>query len=279
MKCQEFETIVVDLVRGEVTDSTLGTSCWAHAASCSRCADRLLEEEKLTAGLEALATQSDRMQAPYRIEAVLRRTFQKSRARAIIVIAEETLTAPYGFGIARNRMVWAMAAVAVLVVSVVLSRVMLWAPSTGTSVVQNPPDRNASGPNQPDGLQNSKPQENSVPIAASQEHIKPQPAGKVKGNAASHKPAGTGANSKTRRRQAAPTNPLDEMASNFIPLPYGSGLPLDEGWEMVRVSLPRSALETLGVPWAGEEASAELVQADVVLGQDGLARAIRLVQD
>ena len=45
---------------------------------------------------------------------------------------------------------------------------------------------------------------------------------------------------------------------------------------LVRVRLPRTALVKFGLPM-NEERSSEFVQADVVLGHDGLARAIRFV--
>ncbi len=68
-----------------------------------------------------------------------------------------------------------------------------------------------------------------------------------------------------------------ESAAGFYPLPYGSGLGLDEGWEMVRVNMPVSALASLGVPLTHGASTGHYVQADVVLGGDGLARAIRFV--
>ena len=46
---------------------------------------------------------------------------------------------------------------------------------------------------------------------------------------------------------------------------------------LVRVRLPRAALVKFGLPM-NEERSSEFVKADVVLGHDGLARAIRFVQ-
>jgi hypothetical protein len=73
------------------------------------------------------------------------------------------------------------------------------------------------------------------------------------------------------------------LASDFIWLPYGSGVPLEDGWAIIRVSMPRSELASLGVtplaaPVSYTQASAPTLRADVVLGQDGLARAIRFVE-
>jgi hypothetical protein len=50
-----------------------------------------------------------------------------------------------------------------------------------------------------------------------------------------------------------------------------------ESGTVVRVKLSRSALMSLGVPVSAER-SDDLVKAEVVLGDDGVARAIRLVR-
>lgn len=68
-----------------------------------------------------------------------------------------------------------------------------------------------------------------------------------------------------------------QMANEFIALPPGdSAYPLGEGM-VVRVELPRSAPALVGLPMGGGDLSGT-VTADVVLGQDGVARAIRFVQ-
>lgn len=69
----------------------------------------------------------------------------------------------------------------------------------------------------------------------------------------------------------------DETATEFISLMNESTLaPLESG-QVVRVRLPRSALATLGLPMNIERAG-EPITADVLFGEDGLARAIRFVQ-
>lgn len=84
-----------------------------------------------------------------------------------------------------------------------------------------------------------------------------------------------------------PSNPLRvaqgqpmrraESFTRFLPVPGGDLYgPLDSG-SVVRVELPRSAMTTYGIP-VNRDRLRETVQADVVLGEDGLARAIRFVQ-
>jgi len=69
----------------------------------------------------------------------------------------------------------------------------------------------------------------------------------------------------------------DDLAASFYPLPEADELPPLETSLVVRVQLPVSSLELMGFP-VSEEAGAEPVQAEVLLGQDGLARGVRLIQ-
>ncbi|MEP7342776.1 MAG: hypothetical protein ABI977_33915 [Acidobacteriota bacterium] len=69
----------------------------------------------------------------------------------------------------------------------------------------------------------------------------------------------------------------EEVTTEYMPLTYVAYADEADGGHVVRVQVPRSALLTLGVP-LGAAPSAELVKADVIVGDDGLARAIRLVR-
>jgi hypothetical protein len=78
----------------------------------------------------------------------------------------------------------------------------------------------------------------------------------------------------------APAEQGDEdsysLESDFIPVPNAAPIEPDEDVHVVRVEDTRSAMMALGIPASAENAS-ETVVADVVLGSDGLARAVRLV--
>jgi hypothetical protein len=69
---------------------------------------------------------------------------------------------------------------------------------------------------------------------------------------------------------------VQEVATEFIPLMQGGRYVQAEGGHLVRVELPRSALASFGLP-VGAEQSGGRVKADVLLGEDGIARAIRFV--
>jgi len=68
-----------------------------------------------------------------------------------------------------------------------------------------------------------------------------------------------------------------EVATQFMPLDYAGPLNLQDGGQLVRVELPRSAMWNLGLP-VNMDRYSERVKADVFVGADGLARAIRFVQ-
>jgi hypothetical protein len=76
---------------------------------------------------------------------------------------------------------------------------------------------------------------------------------------------------KALHRQAPP---LREIDTEFFPL-LDVQPPFERG-ELVRVVVPASTMRDVGLP-VSQDHLADLVQADVLVGQEGLARAIRFV--
>jgi hypothetical protein len=79
------------------------------------------------------------------------------------------------------------------------------------------------------------------------------------------------------RRHARAASRAGEVATDFLPLTFVDDSRAQESGHVVRVKVPRSALIAFGVPMNMDRAG-ELITADVVVGDDGLARAIRFVQ-
>lgn len=79
------------------------------------------------------------------------------------------------------------------------------------------------------------------------------------------------------RPAPAPPRPTDAPPdlSGFVAWPGASAWPPLESGSLIRVDLPVSLLPTLGL---SAPSSAGVVAADIVVGQDGFARAVRLVQ-
>jgi len=79
-----------------------------------------------------------------------------------------------------------------------------------------------------------------------------------------------------RKRPSAKTASLPrEIMTDFIPM-TDDPHPIERG-RVVRVRLPRTALAAFGLP-VNEQQAEQAIRADVVLGEDGLARAIRFIQ-
>jgi len=90
----------------------------------------------------------------------------------------------------------------------------------------------------------------------------------------SENPSADGAAPQT---ESVETATVEDPNSDFVPLPYGESLSADDSGLVVRVSMTRSALGSLGYP-VDEIHAADVVQADLLVGEDGLPRAVRLVQ-
>lgn len=67
-----------------------------------------------------------------------------------------------------------------------------------------------------------------------------------------------------------------EITTDYIPLSYVSEATAMESGHVVRMMVSRSTLMSMGLPM-NVERDKEMVKADVVVGDDGLARAIRFV--
>jgi hypothetical protein len=93
-------------------------------------------------------------------------------------------------------------------------------------------------------------------------------------------------NAKPRAKKSLPARPPvsntaagfeapAEIATDFIRINYAT--PIEPGSQMVRVRLPRSAMAQFGLPVNMDRAD-QTVKADVIMGIDGIAQAIRFVQ-
>ena len=80
---------------------------------------------------------------------------------------------------------------------------------------------------------------------------------------------------RTRRGAAAGTRELTEIVTEFFPL-MDPAPPFERG-QLLRVELPASAMQIVGLP-VREEYLAQPIHADVLVGEEGLPRAIRFVK-
>jgi hypothetical protein len=209
-----------------------------------------LDEEMLTRALQSLATEMEQLAAPPELEAKLRESF-RARHRTVAAVRGQSI---YW---------WAAAVAAMLLIA--LSVIAIRWRSEG---VKDP--RHA--------------QIHSVP--QDQELVKSVSADDHGGPPLQNARNGT-ENRKVRHARPVVSRRLQnndlanhltrEIATDFIPLGYMNVASLQEGGQIVRVELPRSALVNFGLP-VNMDRYNEKVKADVLLGVDGLAHAIRFVQ-
>jgi hypothetical protein len=251
MNCQEFDVIVLDLVRGNLKVTAARRDGMAHASNCRGCAERLSQERVLSAGLQAWAQSSGRGQAPERLEAALLAAFRAHAPLRAAHRATETRPA---------RLKLAAAGILILL-------------GATLAFLENGRVRGPSAPVagklSVSSIRAATQIESKSERRPVKETVQPRPAAQAKRQIA--RPAGA----------RVASNRVEEITTGFIPLPYGSSLNL---WEegpsakihLIRMRLPRSALLTTGLPM-NEERANEPVLADVLFTEDGLARGIRFV--
>jgi hypothetical protein len=270
MNCQTFEPTVNELARGQMMEAALRESALAHAEECAHCNARLADERALSFSLRAFASTSETLEAPAQVETALRAAFRRQGASvkpapvANIVHARTNRWLP-----------WATAAAASILAVITIQAFNL---------------RQTQAPLRSAGNARSLTQVSAVAWATGEKNLV-DASTKIESGVATQSRNASGerdgmmlANYSPHRnrnsRQARETSTAQaeaEIVTDFMPLTYGAALSPNEGAQLVRVELPRSALVSLGLPVNVERAN-ERVKADVLLGHDGLARAIRFVR-
>lgn len=210
------------------------------------------DEEMLTRGLKALAAEMEQLGAPDTVELKVLEAFRKQQVVTPIMARRSH---------SRYWVAAAIAAMLLIAISVVAYRVN-WRTDN---------DRKLAKQDQPQ----SNPKVNDKPVkqeqlAGVQEHDEPLPPA-PKPKHVRH------ANVRRPENTQLANHVNTEIATDFIPLSYMTAVNLQDGGQIVRVELPRSALANFGLP-VNMDRYNEKVKADVLFGVDGLAHAIRFVQ-
>src|SRR5438477_9780361 len=80
MNCREFENVVVEIARAGSLDAATDREGMAHAKSCTRCALRLKNEQRLTGAVTALMAEDAACGASPVTESMLMAAFRKQPA-------------------------------------------------------------------------------------------------------------------------------------------------------------------------------------------------------
>ncbi|HEX8773001.1 MAG TPA: hypothetical protein VF735_05300 [Pyrinomonadaceae bacterium] len=272
MNCQEFERTVFDLARETLSDATQRAHGLAHAEACESCAARLASERSLTVGLRSLATSMRETEAPQRVETALLSAF---RERDKVIQFRPIASPLHRAGLGQWRWAASLAAgLALLFVALAAIRLQQPPPAQPPSVAtarDSKPLKLASWPS----LEDEKEPAVLTPARGQQPAF--QRVSNRTRNSLSVINRGGGTIEKMPLAGTAANTAADDIATDFIPLTYGADLSSLDSGHVVRVELPRTAMARFGLPVNAERA-AEPVKADVLLGDDGLAQAIRFIR-
>ncbi|MGH9848427.1 MAG: hypothetical protein ACREBD_01085 [Blastocatellia bacterium] len=253
MNCQEFERVIIELASGGLMDAEWRQNAQTHASACARCAARLEQERTLSARLSAVAAAEARINAPDHIRQSLRAAFDTG-------IAPASAPAP-AFSAQNHRWWWGWAAAAALLLAVTT---VLWrgVRSSGwdLNADQTPGASATPTPRPAEKQPEIKQQENVAPVARNDLASAPAPKRRVI----------------RRQREIIPAVEFDDGGAEFFPLTLVAQTEVEGAQQIVRVEVPRSTLLMWGLPVNAERAG-EMVQADVVIGEYGVARAIRIL--
>jgi anti-sigma factor RsiW len=253
MNCCDLEAIIIEMARDRLMDGASRERGLEHIQRCASCATLLIEERALNRDLRSLSARCAAEEIPERIETALLTAFRQASPAPIV--------APR-----RRRWLPAAAALALLTFGISLAGWIATSPRRGAPVVST---AGGGGPT-------------NIPATPVVDDQKPPRVVEVRQRYRRPRNA-TNALSVKRQKRSSPANRRlagddapREFVTQFFPVMQGGELIPLEGGQLVRVRMPRSNLISLGIPFNQERAS-DTIKADVLVSNDGLARAIRLV--
>lgn len=243
MNCQTFSELAGDIARDQMMDAMARAKALAHADDCVSCAVQLRDQQHLTSNLrELVAATKNETASPV----VWERLSASFDSRRVTHLKSN-----------RRRRIYAAGAIAaMLILTVGLIQMARHRQPTNIEAAiaaTFPPPLPAQIIDERKGK--------DVIVAVKQ---KPQV---VRHRLSPLSPASRGL--------TLPVNQPKEIATDFILLTYDGDVGSEA--QLVRVELPRSSMASFGLPVNMDRAD-QRVKADVLLGADGLARAIRFVQ-
>ncbi len=267
MNCETFGNFVVELARSQPLEAGVRDEALAHCSDCQCCSQRLEDEKMLSAGLQALAVEMKAGTAPDRLE------------QNLIMALRQQRFVPQAAHASHRWNYLAIAAAVIIAVMLAIAGFRM-RESKSESHAQAVPPIETPTTNMPTGDATPTSDEPAIVIP----ELKRAANKKTTPHVATNPPARKRRNSVTISPTfvsvvvgALTDSDSSEVVSPFMPLGYTNDANLQEGAQVMRVELPRYAMARFGLP-VNMERYDERVKADVWVGADGLARAIRFVQ-
>ncbi len=242
MTCVTIEPDLVDLARGVVPSADRGAAIDRHLRECPRCPERFENERAMSAALRRLAEKTD---AP---------PVDPERERKTLAAFD----AAWDRRSTRHRSRPVAAAAALLALAATLAWMIVNRPAAVPTATP-PPKQDVAHASRP------------ANIEATNAKLKPGAPASTPGPAALVPAARPVRPHRLRRARPLSASPT---ATEFVVWPGAADLPRFESGHLMRMALPASMVVSLGLRPAPDTT---VVQADVLVGQDGYARAVRLV--
>ncbi len=248
MNCQDFEATILSMARAQLLDSAARRQTLAHIATCQACADLLADQQTLTAIVRQTARSLREENASVQVEGALRAAFRKQTLAAAAPVANSSVVRRWLAQPSSRRALLATAAALLLFLFLGMRQ---WArtgqPAATVATVPTP-----SAPNVADTRPTPVPPE-QAPARHLARSVRRPPSG------------------------VRPRAVSGDEYNEFIVLANDTQLvPLESG-QVLRVEVPTSTLISMGLRITAEDVS-KPVLADLLVGQDGLPRAIRFVR-
>jgi hypothetical protein len=259
MNCEDFNNILAELADYKPMQADRRDEGVSHAAVCAGCAMKLVSSRALSSNL-LLAAGAESEVAPPRVKQDLVAAFAKQHK---VDGPSAAVVNPIVNIATRRRFVWWTAAAAAMAAAIVVAVMLsLWKetslPVRPTQVATTSAVEPIQSPAVIPAPVDSPPAPGAVDAIRKPRLVAPQ----------------------TDRKKTSPATAetlAHSTAGEFMPLTYLADATAMDTGTVIRVQLSRSALVSLGLP-TNIENSRDSVEAEVVVGDDGVARAIRLVQ-
>ena len=259
MNCREFNELLNELASDRLQDALARKRALVHAGGCESCAHLLAAQRALSAGLFEVAEVTGRELPPPRIKQQLRAAVAERRAAPVTTSVPATVLA-FKPAAKLNWQRQALAAAAAILLLFTVST-LLWQQSNGT---EKNTLANGATPIASPAIPNT-PATRATPV------VEPPFVGQL----AQQQPVKR--HSVRRARTIEPVADEQEVASEFVPLTLDTDERALANGTLVRLEVPRARLIAMGLPLR-VEAERDTINAEVMMGDNGVAYAIRVVR-
>ncbi len=250
MRCEEFKNLLIQFGNAD------HAAVKSHTANCKQCAAHLSDEQVLNVGLQALADSTAPAKAASAIKLELLAAFREQH---------KTFSEPERFPMLALMRGWqwklTATTAAILLGLAVVSIFWLRAEPIRVATKDTPV---FPAPTTPVTNEAEKQPDIAVPShqqkQASLKKISAKPQRALRS-----------------KLQFEAKKMRQETATEFIPLTYATDTKALQNRTVLRIEVPRTTLIAMGLPLS-ERRTNEIIKAEVMMGDDGVAYAIRLLQ-